>query len=511
MGRAAWSRRGVGALVVVFGIVLAPAVVRGQVVPIFPGTPAQTETAPAAGERPKGPQQPPGPVTPPGAQTPAAPGAQPVDPFAGSPLLRMFEPELEASAPLRQSRYAPTPEPGLPFNVRLFLTAEEEFTDNADQTRTNRKSEFNTRIVPGIAIGAERPWANLALSYAPQIFIENNTVGDTEVNQSLSARAALWPGGRFQLNIADDFTDSNDFRDQQDPGSRVTGTNQFTTNTVTAEAAYALPRLKTALAYTNTVHQTDVGFSDTRVTHSVRPSVDYTDPRFGISGSYTVTRGDENSSIEIPYWLHRGETRFSYALTPVVSAVVTGSYEYEEPDAGAHFSDGRGLVGGTLTLGPDGSLTLLAGVSTFSTQDRGTKVRPSESLTYTHRFAAVAVSARYEEGYENRSGAVDSTGVTFTRSAGIFVTTTALLFRQLTGTLGVRWTEEKFEQTSTFGGPPGTKDRTWDIDVSIRYLLARAVSIDLGYTATIRTSTQDSAEFHENRVRLGLRYEYTLF
>jgi predicted porin len=423
----------------------------------------------------------------------------------------MFERQPDASAPIRQSRFAPAPERGLPLTVGFFLTAEEEFTDNANQSKDNRISQFSTRIAPGVSIGADRPWANFGLSYAPQFFIEDNSIRNTEFNQTLSARVALWPAGRFQVNIAENFTDSNDFRDQQDPGSRLTGTGNYIENVVTAEAAYVLPKLRAAVGYTNVINQTDVGFTDTRIDHTGRLSAAYTDPRFNLTGSYSLTRGNENSSLEIPYWTQRGDARFGYVFTPAISAILFGSYEYQEPDTGEPFATGIGRVGGTFAIGPDGTLELQGGFSTFMTQGEETKLRPSFLLAYTQRLASVVVRADFLSGFENRSDALDATGVTFTRSAGLFVTTSELLFRQLTGTAGIRWTQEEFQQTSTFGGPPGTKDQTWDFDVSISYPLARSLSLGLGYTGTIRTSDQSSAGYYENRVRLGLRYTYTLF
>jgi len=424
----------------------------------------------------------------------------------------MFEPQPSATAPIRQSRFAPAPTPGLPLSVRFFLTAEEEFTDNANQTKENRKSEFSTRVTPGLAVGADRPWGNLGLSYAPSIFIQNNSIGDTEVNQSLSARAALWPGRRFQFNVADDFTDSNDFRDQQDPGSRVTGTTPFIRNVVNAEAAYVLPRLRTALGYANTYYRTDLtGGRDTRIDNAGRASVAYTDPRFNLTGSYILTRGNETSSIEIPYWRHQGDARFGYIVTPAISAVLFGAYQYQEPDSGPSFSTGIGRVGGTLAIGPDGTLELQGGVSVFNTRGQDTDVKPSFLLAYTQRFAAFVVRADFVSGYDNRTSAIDTAGVTYRQSAGLFLTTSELLFRRLIATVGVRWTQEEFQQRSTFGGPPGTTDNTWDFDVSFAYPLARSLSVVVGYTGTIRDSDQTSADFYENRVRLGLRYEYNLF
>ena len=109
----------------------------------------------------------------------------------------MFERQPDEPNLIRQLRLAPVPEDPTPFALRLSLTAEEEFTDNANQTKDNRVSQFSTRLTPGISIRADRPWVNAGLSYAPSAFIQNNSIGDTELNQNLSLRAALWPTGKI--------------------------------------------------------------------------------------------------------------------------------------------------------------------------------------------------------------------------------------------------------------------------------------------------------------------------
>ena len=103
---------------------------------------------------------------------------------------------------------------------------------------------------------------------------------------------------------------------------------------------------------------------------------------------------------------------------------------------------------------------------------------------------------------------MDNTGVTASRSVALFLT--SLAFRDLTATLGARWSENRFEQTTAAGGPAGTKDRTWDIDALLRYYILRPLSLTLGYTFTIRTSTSPTAEFLENRVRFGLTYQHNI-
>ncbi len=507
-------RTTIAAVLVAVGIAVSPALVLAQLPPSTPPPPGETEPAPP--ELPEIPPTPP--VTPPPAPpeappppttAPLLPGTQVVDPFAGSPLLQMFERPPDVTAPLLQLPYAPSVEQPAPLGVRLFLTVEEEFTDNADQTKNNRRSEFRTRIVPGISVRADRPWVNGSLSYAPEVVIQDNTLSQTEVNQNLSAGMTLWPTGRFQLAIADTFTDSNDFRDVRDPGSRETaGTDHFLTNTGTVEAAYVLPRLRTALAYTNILNQENRAVSDTRMAHIVRPNALYTDPRFSLSGAFVLTRGNEGSDLSIPYWSYEGDGRFLYVVTPTVSAGVTGFYQFQEPDVGRNFSLGRGRAVGTLAVARDGSLQAEVGADVFSQERASTKVRPSVLAAYTHRFRAFDVTGRYEQGYRNNSENLDDTGVTFTRTGAILFTTS--FFRDLTNTFGVRYEENNY-QTPVLGIPLDTTDRTWSVDLGFRYLIVRSLFLTAGYSGTFRQSTQETAEFYENRVSLGMTYQYDLF
>jgi hypothetical protein len=509
------SCAGIGVLLVALSIAVLPGLAKGQAPPVFPGTAGQAESPPAPGDQPLGATKPEGQSQLPGQATqsptppPTGSAVQPQDPFAGSPLLQMFERQPDASAPLRQLRFAPSPSEPVPFNVNLFLTAEEEFTDNANQTKNNRQSEFRTRIVPGISARADRPWANFSLSYAPEVFIPDNSIGNTELNQSLSLRAALWPSGRFQFNVADDFIDTNNWQDLQDPGAQRSATNNFLQNVVTAEAAYVLAHLRTGLAYTNIFNQEDRGFTDTRITHIIRPNVLYTDPRFSVSGAYTLTRGDENSSLSIPYWNNKGEGRFLYVFTPTITAGPEGYYEYQEPDIGRHFSLGRGRATAIIGFGAGGTVELGAGADVFAFEGSSTEIKPSFLFSYTKSFMAFSVTARYEHGYVNRYSQLDNSGVTLTRSAGVFVTSSFI--RNLTATLGLRY-EENEQATTTFqGGLAGTKDTTYSVDVYLRYLLIRSLFLTAGYTGTFRTSTQESDEFNENLVRIGMTYQYNLF
>jgi len=195
-------------------------------------------------------------------------------------------------------------------------------------------------------------------------------------------------------------------------------------------------------------------------------------------------------------------------VTPTISAGLSGHYEFQEPDFGRNFSIGRGRALGTFAIGRDGTLLAEAGADFFTRENDSTEVEPGILASYTHRFLAFAITAHYEQGYRNSSEDVDDNGVTYTRSAGIFLT--SLLFRQLTATVGFRYEENDF-QTLSVGVTPGTTDRTYSVDVGLRYLLVRSLFLAAGYTGTFRTSTDEGAEFNENRFHLGVTYEYNLF
>ncbi|HYL81967.1 MAG TPA: outer membrane beta-barrel protein [Candidatus Acidoferrum sp.] len=104
---------------------------------------------------------------------------------------------------------------------------------------------------------------------------------------------------------------------------------------------------------------------------------------------------------------------------------------------------------------------------------------------------------------------VENTGVSFSRIASLYINT--LAFRDLTLTAGGRWSEQRFKQSTALGIPLGTRDRTWDIETRLQYVIARPLIAYLGYIYTIRTSTQGSAAFVENRIRFGLTYHYDIF
>jgi len=438
----------------------------------------------------------------PSAPTQEGPAGPPVSPTPGP----IGPEDLGPGGPVRTFRFAPVLEERGPLRVQAFLTVEEEFTDNVNQQKDNRKSEFRTSIAPVLASSFDRPLATLSMVYAPRYFLPGNRPEDAALDHNLTLRSGWSPTAQLRLSVAEDLTKSTDFRDLEDPASRQTGTAGFLRNQATIETAYTPPQGRLALGYTNNLVQNDAPGADNSLTHALRADGELTGPRLTLGGTYTLTRGEFD--IAPPYWEHTGEARLRRPFSPTASGTLSASFTHHDEEGGQDFIGGRVRIGGTFALGPDGSLDASGGAEVFAPRDASQTVRPSVSIAWTQRFSLFSLSLLYTDGFQLRFQTVDNTGVTASRSVALLLT--SLAFRDLTATLGARWTENRFEQTTAAGGSAGTKDRTWDVDALLRYYILRPLSLTLGYTFTIRTSTTPTAEFVENRVRIGLTYQHNI-
>jgi hypothetical protein len=414
-------------------------------------------------------------------------------------------------SPIRLLPLAPLVETIGPLRIQAFATIEEEFTDNVNQTKNDRKSEFRTSFAPGLSARVERPWTTINFVYNPRYFLPGNRPDAAALDHYLTLRSTWQPSPRLRLGLAEDFTRSTDFRDVEDLGTRRTGTAGFLTNRSTLEAAYVPPNGRIGLSYSNVLQRNDAPEADNSLTHTMRTDGLVTNPSLNLGGSYTLARGEFD--IASPYWEHSVDAQATRTLTPTVSASLSGLFIFHDPDRDPNFMIGRTRLGSTGAFGPYGSLRAEVGIAVFAQQNDTTKVLPGILLNWSQQFALLTVSATYQQDYQEHFQQVTSTGVTFTRSAGLALTSSGLLFRDLTAALTGQWVENSYQLTvpGLNGVSAGTVDRTWNLGVEIRYLMLRALSLVLGYTTTIRTSTDPTVEFLENRVRLGLTYQYDIF
>ncbi len=426
-------------------------------------------------------------------------------------LLSPFGTERSVTeTPIRLLPLAPPEEAGPPLWMQTFITVDEEFTDNANETKDNRKSEFRTSVSPGLAARIERPETSLDFVYAPRFWYPSR-LSDAELDHDLTLRSS-WNASPFiRFSAAEDLVKSSDFAYQQNPAACPTGTAEYLTNQGTLEAAYLPSNGRLGLSYSNVLQRSDAPGADSSLTHIVRTDGQVSNPRLTLSGSYALTRGEFD--INSPYWEHSVDARATRVLTSTISGTLSGWFAYHEPDRDPNLTLGRARLGGTGTLGPYGSLAVEAGAGVFAQQDSPAKVRPSLLANWTQQFAAFSLSARYQQDFQENFQQVTNMGVTFSQSAGVFLTTTGLLYRDLTATLRAEWGETRYQLTVTGpqGVAAGTVDRTWNLGGDIRYLILRPLAVIVGYTATLRTSTQSNAGFLENRVHFGLTYQYSIF
>jgi hypothetical protein len=357
-------------------------------------------------------------------------------------------------------------------------------------------------------VGINRPESTLNLVYVPRVVIFNDHPSDTTVEHDLTLRGAWTPTAQIRLGLAEDFTKSTDFTSVGNIGTRLTGQTPFTRNHVAVDAGYASPRgVQAGLSYANEYEKDEGPGGDTSWTNTAQANLGFNGPRLGLAASYALTRAEFD--IASPYWAQTVLAKASRAIDPTLDGALTATFTYHDSDRDQDFYIYGAILGGTKRFASGGSLSVFIGPQVFAPRGDPVKVRPSGSISWNQPFTFFSLMAQYSAGYNQNFGAIDNTGVTFTQLADISLVSTAI--RNLTANLGIRWEENRFEQTTIATGSAGTVDRTWNVDLGIRYYLIRWLSLGLGYTLTMRTSTQASAEFLENRVRLGLTAQYTPF
>jgi hypothetical protein len=470
----------------------------------WPPTPAQAEPEPGGAQQvqpwsptPRAEPEAPSPQQP----QPGGPGGQQaILEQAVPPLFREFVPvyfltvpPIGALEPLRPNQFAPPSQEGPPPDLLIqpFVTVSGAYTDNAQQTKNNRTGEFQTNIAPGIVFNYNRPQTSLNFVYNPSFYFPSNTEVDSNaINQYLSLRGAWNPGARLQFNIAEDYLQSNNSQDLQNPGSARTGTGTFKTNTVAATAAYVAPQFRTALTYTNQFTIDDENRLNNNMTNAGNLAAEITDQRTTYTGAYTLTRGDFSNKPNVSYWDQLGTGRVLYNLTPVINLTGFGAFQWHQQDEGDAFNYilGQARVGATFNLaGNQSLLTIQGGAMAYDPAQGETKLRPTFLIGWTQRLAySSSVTASFESTYVSNFSGVSPTGLSYVRSASLILATN--YFRDLTATLGGAWYWQNFAQTTPEGGPAGTKQETWSVQARVQYLFSRFLSMAIFYNLTDRTS-----------------------
>jgi hypothetical protein len=385
------------------------------------------------------------------------------------------------------------------------LSIEGEWTDNAQQHKTDREPEFRTRVAPGIAVGVRRPQTTADLVYTPSFYLPDGRATDSSLGHDLTLRGQWKPTAHLSLSLLEDLLRSTDFRDMPDLGARRAGEGDFLTNAASGEIAYSAEHFRAGASYAYNISRDYQTEQNDTMAQVGRLTLALAGPQQTIQGGYTLTDGEYQTAI--PYREHQLDVAITRPLSSTLSLNGSGFALLHAENPGQDFVVGQARVGVTAALGSAGTLTVQAGVQAYDPEIGGTDVNPSGLVTLAQRFASLVVTASYEHSLQSRFQEVRSTGPSEVRSASLLVTSTA--FRDLILTVGGRWNWEKRKQTTLAGGPEGSTESTWDLEARLRYTLARNLVLGVAYLMTVRTSTTPSNEYFENRIQCSVTYTFT--
>ncbi len=433
----------------------------------------------------------------------------------------VLPPPVGALEPPSYLRLGPPSQLEIPANFLLqtYLTVDEEYTDNVNQTKNNRQSAFQTNITPGLLFNHEGPNDTLNFTYAPTFFFSSNSEQGNQFNQYLTLRGALRPATRLQFNIEEDYTQSNSSQFNPNLGTASRGTGSYNTNTGSVGGAYIGSQLRTALTYINTLTINQGQNFNNSLTQRGRLSAEYTTPRTTYTGSYAVVRGvypnATLATVSPDYWEQDVNARVAYGLTPTVSLTGSGLFTWHKTAQSLfqrnNYIIGGAQLGGNFNVGPTGLLSIQVGAQVYGPENQSTqstKVYPSGIISYTQQFNYFAIGASYAQSFTSNFTDVVPTGPSENRTASLFLRTSA--FRDVTASLSGDWVWNHYQQATQFG-LAGTTVTTLQLHAQIRYMIIRLLYVTLGYTLTNRRSNVAGNEYLENRGLLTLNYGYNIW
>lgn len=326
-------------------------------------------------------------------------------------------PLLAALIPLALLSFAHAGE----FSFHPSIAISEEFTDNVFEERDNKRSDFITRVIPGIAFTYNAPLWDWELRYAYDYRYYARDSRDQDDTHHLSAHALTRVikdllfldvtdvYERVSLDVSRDRTSESLFLDQSDsntliaspyfsfnPGPKTTVRTGYRYRNVWykepegidrqqhigfAEATYAYsPKLNLTASYTYTHENSDYSFD--RHAPYVGFRYEYKDRSFLFGqGGYTWFRMRDQGDFNYPFW----NGGITHAMGTYTLSLATGVSYPEDPES-------------SVTRQTDYSLTL---TKEFSRGNVGLTLSyvdySGDDVDTENRYLA-GVTARYEIG-----------------------------------------------------------------------------------------------------------------
>ena len=133
----------------------------------------------------------------------------------------------------------PVPETGRPaktFDIRPSIGVSEEYSDNFNQTPTNKVSNFRSAVIPGLLVLVDLGLLTGQAAYYPTVFYDSS-LDKADVNHAFSGQLTWQALPRLKLSASEVFT-QGDEPSQADRLSLRTGRQQFTSNLLSLTGDY---------------------------------------------------------------------------------------------------------------------------------------------------------------------------------------------------------------------------------------------------------------------------------
>jgi len=193
------------------------------------------------------------------------------------------------------------------FSLTPSISVSEEYTDNVFETRDFKRSDFITRLIPGLAFRYNSAFWDWDVGYAFDYrFFAKNT-RDDDYTHNVNARGltrlisdALFLEvtdvyQRVSLNVARDYTEESLYGNQSD-------SNNFTASPYFNFRLGSNSTLRTGYRYINVWYKDPTGIDRRQHVGFAEATYEYS-PRLSLSASYTYTHENSESSYDrhVPY------------------------------------------------------------------------------------------------------------------------------------------------------------------------------------------------------------------
>ncbi len=359
---------------------------------------------------------------------------------------------------------------GAEFEVHPSLAVSEEFTDNVFETKTDRISDYITRMLPGVALSYRAPslTGNIDYVFDYRHYARGNRSDET--THTVSAKGHLTAVENFMfLDVSDEYQ-----RVSLDVTRDVTKESLFL-NQSDRNVATVSPYL-TFRPVERVMVKTGYRFVDTRYFDS--PGIDKTDhvatldmayelsKRFSLTAGYTFIR--ETADID-NFNQHQalGGLRYEYADKSFVFA--QGGYSWTGYDSGQRLNSivwNAGITHAFDTV----TGTVTTGVRYDEDPLRNIMKESFAGGTIEKRFirGSINFSSQYSEFVLTKTDTLQTRK--YAATAGCQYEFTA----DLSGRLA--FTAEKYEQPLV-----SSHTRRYQVDSGLSYLLARQLTASLSY------------------------------